>query len=139
VRMGGRAPRAGPLSRGLAAWLAVLLAIAPLARPLPAGLGPIRSASAPEFAVADASGTQAKLPAPRLQPSQPWDLGVLARWPWVETKLGLSPARAPFVRPGALDHPPVAPNVTAAQVAEPGDVFHRSSVGTARNPTGPPA
>jgi hypothetical protein len=123
----------------LAAWFAILLAIAPFARPLsPADLTPAPAAFldaiAPQYSVA-----QAKTPAPRVRPAQPWDLGVLARWSRFETTPALGPAKSPLVRLSAADEPLAPPKGLAAFEGDLRDVFHRGSVGTARRPTGPPS
>jgi hypothetical protein len=137
--MDGRARRAGPLRSCLAAWIAVFLAIVPLARPLPGVIALSPATSLAAFSARHHGAAQAELPAPRVRPAHPLDLGVLARGSWIEAKLGLSPTKSPVVRPSVAVPPLALPRVTAAPGAGPGVVFHRSAVGTARNPTGPPA
>ena len=56
----------------------------------------------------------------------------------VESALGLPPVKQPPLRLAA-EQPLPAPGTAAAHSGEPRVVFERSSVGTARIPTGPPA
>jgi hypothetical protein len=114
----------------LAAWFAALLAIAPVVRPpLPVDLG-ARSA-------ATLRGDSANQPVARVEPAQPVGFGILSRPSPVETAFGPAAAKSPLDRPGAADGWMVAADATDAP-KEPARVFHRSSVGTARTPTGPP-
>jgi hypothetical protein len=118
------------------AWFAVLLAITPFARlSLPLTLLPAAASSNFASAVRD----HAVAPAPRVRPAPPFDLGVLARWSQLETKPGLSPAPPVTDRPGVAGRLLAAPSAVGAQDGHPCDLFHLSSVGTARRPTGPPA
>jgi hypothetical protein len=120
----------------LAAWFAALLAIAPFTRPsLPAHLG--AGSTFPEALVAqgDLHGEQ---PAAGLRPAQPANLGILSRLSLVETALGLPPLKPPLLRPVA-EQPPLPRHANTVPGGEPRVVFERSSVGTARTPTGPPA
>jgi hypothetical protein len=126
-----RANRAWRWRSCLAAWFGVLLAIAPVVRPaLPLDIG------APGgFALRSDSGDQ---PTARLEPARPVGLGVLARPTPVETAFGPATAKSPFHRPGAADGW-MAPSAADAPKEAARAVFDRSSVGTARTPTGPPS
>jgi hypothetical protein len=140
VAMDGQALTARPSRRCLAAWLGIALALAPFARPaLPVDLAPARAAAGSWLVALDDAMAQAREPAPRLRPAPPLALGVLARWAWFETKLGPAPAQPPLARASAADQPPAVANAIAARGGDIRAVFHRSSVGTARRPTGPPA
>jgi hypothetical protein len=138
--MDGPAQTARLLHRCLAAWLGILLALAPFARPsLPVDLAPARAASGFWIVTHDDGMAQAREPVPRVQQAQPLALGVLARWSWFETKLGPAPTKPPLGRLSAPDQPRAAPNSIGALTGDTREVFHRSSVGTARRPTGPPS
>jgi hypothetical protein len=140
VTVDGQAQTARPLRRCLAASLGILLALAPFARPaLPADLAPTRGATGFSLVAQDDGMAQAREPAPRVRPAQPLAPGVLARWSWLETKLGPAPARPPLARLSAADPPPPAPQALGAPTGEIRRVFDPSSVGTARRPTGPPS
>lgn len=119
--------------------LAALLAIAPFARPsLPVDLTAARAASV-ESLPDHATGTaQAKPPVTHLRPDQPASLGILSRLSALETALGLPPVKSPAIRPSAAGGRLLAPKALTAFGSEIGQVVHRSSVGTARTPTGPP-
>ena len=134
----GQAQTARPLRSCLAAWLGIVLALAPFARPsLPVDLA---SAASGFWLVAHDDGmAQAREPAPRVRPAQPLALGVLARWSWFETKLGPAPTKPPLAPLSAADQPLAAPNAIGALTGDTREVFDRSSVGTARRPTGPPS
>ena len=136
----GQAQTARPLRRCLAAWLGILLALAPFARPvLPVNLAPARAAAGFWLVAHDDGMAQAREHVPRVQPAQPFALGVLARWSWLETKLGPAPSKPPLARLSASDQPLAAPKAVGALTGDNREVFHRSSVGTARRPTGPPS
>jgi hypothetical protein len=125
------------LQRWLAAWFAALLAVAPFARPsVPVELAAAPAAS-PEALVAH-DGPQSKKPAAGVRPAQPFTLGILSRLSLLETTLGLLPLKPPLLRPAA-DQPVLARGAATVLGGEPRGVFQRSSVGTARTPTGPPA
>jgi hypothetical protein len=137
VLVGRRGHRAWQLHRCFALWLVALFAIAPFNRPsLPVELAAF-SAAYPETLVAqgDPQGDQ---PATRLRPAQPLTLGLLWRLSLLETAFGLPPVKPPLLRPVA-EQPVLARHATMALGAAPRLVFERSSVGTARTPTGPPA
>jgi hypothetical protein len=136
VPAGARAHRGDRLQPWLAAWLSVLLTIAPFAPSLPVELAPVRATS-PEALVAD-DGAQDEQPDAGLRPAQPATLGILSRLSLLETTLGLPPVKPPLLRP-MTDQPVLAVQATTALRGEPRDIFHSGSVGTARTPTGPPS
>ena len=70
------------------------------------------------------------------QPDQPAMAGILARLSSFETPLGLPPSKASLLRLSAPDQRPGAIRPSTGFGTE--AVFDRSSVGTARTPTGPP-
>jgi hypothetical protein len=118
----------------LAVWIALLLAGAPVARPhLPPVSAPPLSAS-DERMLAPAAATAPAVRAHQLAPR------VLPRLLYVEAALAPSSAKAPPIRPRGIDQVLVLPEETGAGIGggDTGEVFHRSSVGTARTPTGPP-
>ena len=134
--MGVRAHRGGILQRWLAVWFATLLAIAPFARPcLPFDLAAVPAA--PEGLIAH-DKAQGKHPAAELRPNQPLTLGIVSRLSLLDTMLGLPPLKPPPLRP-VVGQP--VPSLQAATVLrlDLRGFFQRSSVGTARTPTGPPA
>ena len=134
--MQARAQR-GNLQRLLAAWLAALLSVAPLARPfVPIEVAAL-PASSPEGLVAQ-DGAQSERPAAGVLPAQPLTPGILSRASLLETMLGLPPVKSSLVRPVA-DQPVSSLQATTAPGIDLRGVFQRSSVGTARTPTGPPA
>jgi hypothetical protein len=133
--VGTRAHRGRGLQRWLAAWFAALLAIAPFVRPsLPGTLA--AAPAAPEALLAHATGD--KQPAAELRPERPLTLGILSRLSALETTFGLPPVKPPLLRP-TIEQPALAAGVMVALGGELRDVFQRSSVGTARIPTGPPS
>jgi hypothetical protein len=135
--VGARAHRGDMLQRWLAAWFAALLALAPFARPsAPVELAPLAAASQEALVAHDAA--QGKQPAAGLRPAQPFTPGILSRLALLDTTFGLPPAKPPLLRPAA-DQPVLAMQTTRALGGETRSVFQRSSVGTARTPTGPPA
>jgi hypothetical protein len=129
-----RADRAWRLRGCLAAWFAALLAIAPVAQP-----SLLIDPAAGQPAAVQGHGSAATMePAAALQPTQPAGLGILSRPSPVETALGPVPAQPPVHRPGAADRVVIASDAAKAPKAAARAVFQRSSVGTARTPTGPP-
>jgi hypothetical protein len=135
VLLGRREGRRWQL-RCFAAWLAVLLAIVPFMRPsLPLQLAAV--AALPEALVAQGD-LQGDRPAAGLREAQPATLGILSRLSLVETALGLPPGKPPLLRPIG-EQPLPARHAQAMHGGEPRTVLERSSVGTARTPTGPPA
>jgi hypothetical protein len=122
--------------RHVALCLAVLLALTPLGQLLPtAALQAAAALAAGAYAsYGDAAGgEEPALAAPADQPNA----GILPRLPHLEGALLAAAEKAVLPRRSAsMD--PLPPEKTAAQRAA-GGGFHRSSVGTARNPTGPPA
>jgi hypothetical protein len=136
VLVGRRGHRAWQLRCCLAACFAALLALAPLTRPsLPVHLA--AAAAFPEALVAQAD-LQGEQPAAGPRPAQPATPGILSRLSLVETALGLPPVKPPLLRPVA-EQPLLARHANTVPGGEPRAVFERSSVGTARTPTGPPA
>jgi hypothetical protein len=129
-----RAHRGDRLQRWLAAWFAVILVLAPAARPsLPLDL----TDAAPQARV-PSHGAEGEQPAAGLSSAEPVTLGILSRPSLVETTLWLPPVKSPALRPAA--HKPLLARGGALVLGgEPRAVFQRSAVGTARTPTGPPA
>jgi hypothetical protein len=133
-----RAHRGGRLQPWLAAWFAVILVLAPGARPLlPLDLAVAARAGAQETPVAY-DGTEGKKPAAGLISAEPLTLGILSRPALVETTLGPPPAKLPLLR-RSIDQPVLARGAVTVLGGEPKAIFQRSAVGTARTPTGPPA
>jgi hypothetical protein len=125
--------------RWFAACFAVLLAIAPFARPSWTVDFAVAAASVESVSAYDDSSAQENQPAAGLRPAQPLTPGILSRLSSLEMTLGLPPVKSPLMRPNAPEEP--LPRIRAS-TAFGGDlrkVFHRSSVGTARTPTGPPS
>jgi hypothetical protein len=104
---------------------------------LPVDLAAIPGAAVDSIAAYDEA--QANQPGARLRPAPPSNLGILSRLSLVETALGPAPLRSPLLRPHAAHRPAPAPQATTGFGSDVTDVFHRSSVGTARKPTGPPS
>jgi hypothetical protein len=137
VPVGARAHRGHKLQRWLAAGFAALLAIAPFARPsLPVDVA--AGSGAPVEALGTPDDARGKHPATGPRPTQPLALGILSRVSLLETPLGLPPVKPPLLRPAA-DQPGFAIQVTTALGGDLRGVFQRSSIGTARTPTGPPS
>jgi hypothetical protein len=135
-----RAHRGKRLQRWLAAAFAVLLVIAPFTRAsLTVHLAAVAAASAEVIAPGDERIGQAKQPAAGLRPAKPSTLGILSRLSSLEPPPGLPPAKSSLIRPSAPAMALAALPATAAFGGDVGLAFHRSSVGTARAPTGPPA
>jgi hypothetical protein len=135
---GGRWGRASQQRRCLAAWFAALLAIASFTHPpLPVHLAAVAAALAESPAAYDGIA-QPSEPATLVPSAQPSNPGILARLPWIETTLELSPAKPPLLRM-AVEPPGLASRVRAAFGGEIERTFQRSAVGTARTPTGPPS
>lgn len=133
-----RAHRGESLQRWLAAWFAAILVLAPSARPsLPLDLSDAAPARAQQAPVAQGNDER-EHPAAGLSSAEPVTLGILSRPSLVETTLWLPPVKAPALRPAA-DKPLLAHGGALVLGGEPRAVFQRSSVGTARTPTGPPA
>ena len=125
------------LQRWLAACFAALLAVGPSTHfsvPLVLAAAP---AAAQEALLAH-DGAEGQQPAAELRPDQPLTPGILSRASLLETTLGLPPVKSPLLRPVA-DQLALALQTTTALGGEPREVLQRSSVGTARTPTGPPA
>jgi hypothetical protein len=137
VPVRARARRGLQLQRLLAASLATLLAIAPFARP--SWTVDLFALAAVAAAIHDDGPTQASEPAAGLRPAQPWGLGILSRLSSLESALGLPPGKSPHSRFDPADQPLLAPPVDKAFGVGLARIFHPSSVGTARTPTGPPS
>jgi hypothetical protein len=103
---------------------------------LPVDLATVPAASVEALVTHDAARGQQ--PATGLRPDHPLTLGILSRLSLLETTLGLPPVKPPLLRMAA-DQPALARQVTTALGGELRVVFQRSSVGTARSPTGPPS
>jgi hypothetical protein len=127
-----RAQRVGWLGRCLVLCLAVLLAGGSPARFLPAGGGQWGPASlqVPERP-ADDSGAGLLAAAPAM-------LGAVSRLATSEAPPAPPPPKADPLRPAAAAHTPSASSAPALPRGE-GGAVHRSSIGSARTPTGPPA
>jgi hypothetical protein len=135
----GEGDRASQQRRCLAAWFAALLAIAPFMQPaVPVHLAALAAASAESPAAYDDGIARPSEPATLVPSAQPSNPGILARLPWIETTLELSPAKPALLRI-AVEPPGLAWRVRAAFGGETGRTFQRSAVGTARTPTGPPS
>jgi hypothetical protein len=136
---GRRGDRASQQRRCLAAWFATLLAIVPFVHPaVPVHLVAVAAVSAESPAANDDGITRPSEAATLVPSGQPSNPGILARLPWIETTLELSPAKPPLLRM-AVEAPGLASPVRAAFGREIGRTFQRSAVGTARTPTGPPS
>jgi hypothetical protein len=94
-------------------------------------------AAVPEGLVARGEA-EGKHPAAEVRPDQPFTLGILSRLSFLDTTLGLPPVKPPLLR-AAVDQPAPALQATTALGLDLRGVLQRSSVGTARTPTGPPA
>lgn len=120
----------------LAAWLAVVLAIAPFTRPpLPGQLAAVSASADALVAQGDLQGEQ---PAAGLRPIPPATPGILSRLSLIETTFGPLPNKPPLLRPSA-PQPLPARHALTMHGGEPRALFERSAIGTARTPTGPPA
>jgi hypothetical protein len=123
----------------LAMWFAALLGLAPVAQPaLPVDIAAVPASSEESLASPDGA-RDASAPAAGARPAQPLGQGVLARAWLAETAFGPPPAKPPLLRPTAAAAPLVAASATVTMTDVASEVFHRSSVGSARAPTGPPA
>jgi hypothetical protein len=131
-----RAHRLRQLRGSLALCLAVLLAITPLAQLYPT-VAPqaALAASAPSYAP-DGNTPRGEEPAFGLQGEQP-DAGILPRLLYVEVALAPPAQKTSLPKLDAGIQPSKLEKARSENDA--GTGFHRSSVGTARTPTGPPA
>ena len=132
-----RARRVRQLRGGLALCLAVLLAITPLAQLFPT-VAPqaALAASAPSYAP-DGNAPRGEEPALGLQDDRP-DAGILPRLLHLEGALAPPPQKVPFATLDSAKGSLVALKATGTLKPDTGNVFHYSSIGTARTPTGPP-
>jgi hypothetical protein len=94
-------------------------------------------AAAPQGLIAH-DKAEGKHPAAELRPNQPFTLGILSRLSLLDTMLGLLPVKPPLLRP-VVDQPLPSLQAATAFRLDLRGFFQRSSVGTARTPTGPPA
>ena len=134
------ARRARQLSGCLAVWIAALLAITPVARPsLPLEATATRAAVAHSFDLRDQATAKPEERGSRLRPAQPSVPGVLSRLLLVETTFGLPPVKPASAWLSAGDTSLVTSKIVGAFGGETRGAFQRSSVGTARTPTGPPS
>jgi hypothetical protein len=129
-----RAYRISQLRRCLAVCAAVLLAIAPLAHLSPKAA----PAAAAPWHVAGGGDVQAGHPGLGLRGDLP-NTGVLPRLLYVEAALAPPPPKPALPRLHASIDPLARPAPGVRPQSRTGTGFHRSSVGTARTPTGPPA
>jgi hypothetical protein len=139
VPVGTRAHRGKGRQRWLGLGLAFLLATAPFARSSVTADLVLPAASVESVVANDHGSAKAKQPAAAQRPAQPVNLGILSRLSLLEATLGLSPVKSPLILPSAADMPLGAIQATAGLGGDIREVLHRSSVGTARTPTGPPA
>jgi hypothetical protein len=117
--------------------LALLLALTPLAQ-----LFPTLAAQAALAASAPSFGPDGKAP-PTEEPTltsqdDRSDTGILPRLLHLEGALAPPLQRAPCAPPARAVQPLVGPRAAAGLKPATGNVFHYSSIGTARTPTGPP-
>jgi hypothetical protein len=134
---GGRSGRASQQRRCLAAWFAALLAIAPFMHPaVPVHLAAVAAASAESPAAYDDGMIRPSEPATLVPSAQPSNPGILARLPWVETTLELSPAKSPPLRMAA-EPPVLASQARAAFSGEIGRTLQRSAVWHGTRPNRP--
>jgi hypothetical protein len=131
-----RAYRLRQLRGGLALCLAVLLALTPLAQLFPS-VAPqaALAASAPTYAP-DADAARGDEPALGLQDDRR-NVGILPRLPHLEGALAPLAQKVLLPKLDASINPFKPEKARLENDTSPG--FHRSSVGTARTPTGPPA
>ena len=129
--VGAWAHRGRVLQRWLAVLVVAVLSSAPFALPSL----PVELASVPAAAHEAAHGKQ---PATGLCLDDPATLGIVSRPPSVGTTLALPRVKPAVVRP-AGEPPVLAWQGTTAQGGELRGILQRSSVGTARTPTGPPS
>jgi hypothetical protein len=124
------------LRRWLAASFAIVLAIAPFARSL-APVAPAAHPGAFPEAIVAHEDAQSEQPVAGVQPAQPVTPGILSRLALLERALGLPPVKTPLLQPVG-DQIVLAQGDRKGLGGEPRAILQRSSVGTARTPTGPP-
>ena len=132
-----RAYRVQILQRWLAASFAILLAVAPFARPLAPVELAAHAAASPEAIVAQ-SDAKSEQPVAGVRPTQPFTPAILSRLALLERALGLAAVKPPLLQPVG-DQIVLAQRDRTGRGGEPRSILQRSSVGTARTPTGPPA
>ena len=134
--MNQRARRVRQLRGGLALCLAVLLGIPPLTQLFaPVALQAAVAASVPSYAP-DGKASRGDEPAFGLR-SEGAHAGILPRLLHMERALAPPAPKALLPKLDASIGPSKPEQATLANAA--GTGFHRSSVGTARTPTGPPS
>jgi len=131
-----RAYRLRQLRGGLALCLAVLLALTPLAQLFPTAALQAAAALAAASHLSDDDAPRGEEPALAVPGDEP-NAGILPRLPHLEGAL-LPPAQKAALprRHGSID--PLPPEKAGSENAA-GTGFRRGSVGTARQPTGPPS
>jgi hypothetical protein len=133
-----QARRVRQLRGGLALCLAVLLTLTPFAQRFPtlsARTALAVAAASDEPGGRAARGEETVL---TLQDPQPRS-GILPRLLYVEGALAAAPPKAPFPTLHNTRDSPVSPGAARTLRHDARNDFHQSSVGTARQPTGPPA
>ena len=131
-----RANQGEMLQRWLAASFAILLAAAPIARPL-VPVEPAAHPGAAQEAIVAPDDAQSEQPIAGVRPAQPFTPGILSRLALLERAFGLPPAQPPPLQPVGDQIMPAQGDRTGLG-GEPRAILQRSSVGTARTPTGPP-
>jgi hypothetical protein len=131
-----RAHRLRQLRGGIALCLAVILALTPRAQLIPTAALHAAAALAVGSYASDGGASRGEAPVLGVPGDHP-DAGILPRLPHLEGALPSSAQKAVLPRPSASIDP--SPPEKAAPETAAGTGFHRSSVGTARKPTGPPA
>jgi hypothetical protein len=139
VPVGGRVDRAGQLPGWLALGFAALLALSPFARPsLPGHMAWAEPTTVRSLALHEHALPWAEESAPRPHADRA-DPGLLPRASSVEATFAPPPDKGVPIRPALPDPPLAAPASTGGSAGDPLRGFHRSAIGTARTPTGPPA
>lgn len=122
----------------LAVWFAALLAIAPLASPSLPDTVSLAGISVDSVAPGDQGLDSPAQPTSGVRPAQPLALGALARPSLLEKTLGLSKVKSPGLDPGSDHDLLLGSSATGGSDGETRQILHRSSIGSARVPTGPP-
>ena len=132
--------RPGWRRRGcLAAWLAAVLALAPLAQPASPAAAAALAGASDSIASRNDAARDADVPIAGSRPAQPIGQGILSPSLLAEAAFAPPPAKPPMLRPLAAAAPRIAARASGPLEDVARDVFHRSSVGSARTPTGPPS
>jgi hypothetical protein len=114
--------------------LAVLLALTPFAQIVPTLSPPVALA----LSAAEGNAPRGEEPALTLQDHQP-KAGILPRLRYLEGELAPPPPKAPFPTLYNTRESLVSPRAERTLRHDARNDFHHSSIGTARQPTGPPA